>query len=203
MALPPEISTVTMTATLVDDQGNPLTGVVSLAPSLPQVVSASTDRIIELNQRLIQLDEYGGLATNLIPSDEDDIIPQGIVWSLTLPGESGAALQFTVPSDVTTADISQYVVMGSYRGEPQYLVGYRGPKGDRGDPGPTGPAGYDDTGLQTRVLALESAGLVRRLIYVGTTYPNRPTGVPAGYCEYVGPVQPTDWLTGDTWVEQV
>jgi hypothetical protein len=206
VALPVQISTVVVTATLVDDAGNPLQGVVTLTPSLSQIVSASTDRIIELAPRIIQLDEYGGLSTKMIPSDEADVAPHGVTWAMTLPGDSAPAFSFYVPSDVTEADISQYVITTSVREEPAYLIGYRGPKGDKGDPGPAGPAGYDDTALQGRVSALESAGFVRRLVYGATTpsqYPIRPVGVPAGYCEYVGPTEPTDWLTGDTWVEQV
>jgi len=36
--------------------------------------------------------------------------------------------------------------------------------------------------------------------YSGGAYPARPAGVPAGQVRYIGPVQPTDWLTNDEWV---
>lgn len=204
MALPNEISRVTMTGSLLDDAGNPLQGVVTLTPSVFQVVSPTTDTIIELQSRSLQLDQYGGFSVDLIPSDESDVLPSGTIWTLTLPGDTPASLQFTVPSDAgPSANVADYVV-GSYVGDlPQYLIGYRGPQGDKGDRGDPGPAGYDDTELTARVAALENAPLLRRLVYTGAFYPARPTNVPAGLVEYVGPTEPTDWLAGDTWVEQV
>lgn len=209
MALPSHVSQVTMTATLLDDQGDPLQGVVTLTPSLPQVKSINgelvptQDAVIQLLPRSIQLDEFGQLSVKLIPSNEPDIEPQGVIWTMMLPGEGAPTVDFYVPNDVSTGDISQYIIAGSYRQEPVYLVGYRGPKGDQGETGPTGPAGYDDTALSARVTVLENAGFLRRLIHDGVSYPARPAGVAAGFVEYVGPTEPTDWLTGDTWVEQV
>lgn len=203
MALPPEISTVLMTASLTDDRGEPLRGAVTLHPSHPQLVSPTADRIIELVPRSIQLDEYGSFTTPMIPAYEPDVKPHGIKWSLTLPGESGPSLSFSVPLDVEEADIAECVVELEDRDEPSYLFGYRGPKGDPGPRGDPGPSSYNDAPLQARVAALESAGFVRRVIHTGSAYPPRPFNVPAGYVEYVGPTEPTDWQTGDTWVEQV
>lgn len=192
-----------MTGTLVDDQGTPLQGAVTLTPSRNQVVSPTTDRVIHLQPRIIQLSQSGGFTADLIPSNESDITEKGVLWYLTLPNEPAPVLSFFVPNDVSTADISQCVVANPGPGEPTYLIGYRGPKGDEGEQGLPGPAGYDDAPLTARVVALETAGFLRRIIYTGFAYPARPAGVSAGYVEYVGPVQPTDWLTGDTWVEQV
>jgi hypothetical protein len=42
---------------------------------------------------------------------------------------------------------------------------------------------------------------ITRLTYSGSAYPARPAGLPAGRAEYVGPTQPTDWTSGDTWVD--
>lgn len=36
----------------------------------------------------------------------------------------------------------------------------------------------------------------------GTGYPARPVGAPGGAVTYTGPIQPTDWITGDKWVQQ-
>lgn len=41
---------------------------------------------------------------------------------------------------------------------------------------------------------------VTRVTHDGTNYAARPSGVPAGMAEYVGPTEPTSWLSGDTWV---
>lgn len=49
--------------------------------------------------------------------------------------------------------------------------------------------------------AQNEAQFVSRVRYVSGAYQTRPAGVAAGMCEYVGPTEPTSWLTGDTWVE--
>ncbi|MDR6867539.1 hypothetical protein J2Y69_002143 [Microbacterium resistens] len=36
---------------------------------------------------------------------------------------------------------------------------------------------------------------------VGHAYPARPSGAPGGAVTYLGPVQPTDWLPKDRWIE--
>ena len=53
-------------------------------------------------------------------------------------------------------------------------------------------------GHDSRVGSLESNSLTV-LIYASGAYPVRPS-VPAGHVRYVGPVQPTDWLSGDEWI---
>lgn len=61
--------------------------------------------------------------------------------------------------------------------------------------------GEIDAGLITE---LTQEGLdaqyVTRVTHNGSVYASRPAGVPAGMAEYVGPTEPTTWLTGDTWV---
>jgi hypothetical protein len=52
-----------------------------------------------------------------------------------------------------------------------------------------------------RTTASQDARYVSVLIYSGGAYPARPSGVPGGNVKYVGPVQPTTWLTGDEWVD--
>lgn len=38
------------------------------------------------------------------------------------------------------------------------------------------------------------------LVHTGTAYPPRPAGLAGGQVRYIGPVQPTDWLDNDEWV---
>jgi hypothetical protein len=47
------------------------------------------------------------------------------------------------------------------------------------------------------------ASVVNRVIYnyTSSAYPARPSGAAAGFVEYIGPVTPTDWVDGDTWVD--
>jgi hypothetical protein len=47
---------------------------------------------------------------------------------------------------------------------------------------------------------VDKTGLKRILYnYTTSSYPPRPSGVPAGMVQYQGPVIPTDWLIGDDW----
>lgn len=65
--------------------------------------------------------------------------------------------------------------------------------------------GYASLDANSKVPAAQLPANVYRLIYNtgSSSYAARPAiaVVPAGYAEYVGPVQPTDWLDGDTWVD--
>ena len=39
------------------------------------------------------------------------------------------------------------------------------------------------------------------IVYTGGAYPARPNGVAGGSVIYIGPVTPSDWLTGDIWLK--
>jgi len=39
------------------------------------------------------------------------------------------------------------------------------------------------------------------VVAVSGVYPARPSGVSAGHVQYVGPTQPTDWMTNDLWLK--
>lgn len=61
----------------------------------------------------------------------------------------------------------------------------------------------DVTSLQQTLTDLQASLDTKQtvLVHNGTAYPARPAGLAAGLAEYHGPTEPTDWLTGDTWVE--
>lgn len=62
-------------------------------------------------------------------------------------------------------------------------------------------AGTIDAGLVTPLTQIGLNGqFVTRVTHDGTNYAARPADVPAGLAEYVGPTEPTSWLSGDTWV---
>lgn len=56
--------------------------------------------------------------------------------------------------------------------------------------------------LDLRVLATGWIGSIslQVLVYASGAYPARPVGLPGGAVRYIGPVQPTDWLTNDEWI---
>lgn len=141
MALPPGISTVRMTGTLVDDSGTPRSGVVTLTPSTDLLVSAATDSIIPLVRRLIRLDENGQFYADLIPADEPLVQPHGVTWTMELPGDPTSTVTFMVPNGVASADIAAHITAISDQQTPQYLIGFRGIQGDTGAQGIQGPAG--------------------------------------------------------------
>lgn len=61
--------------------------------------------------------------------------------------------------------------------------------------------GIVDAGLVTELTQIGLNGqFVTRVTHDGTNYEARPADVPAGMAEYVGPTEPTSWLSGDTWV---
>lgn len=60
--------------------------------------------------------------------------------------------------------------------------------------------------VDTRLTAVEgsSSAIGMRVVSYNTgtsSYPARPSGVAAGLVEYIGPVQPSDWLTNDLWLK--
>jgi len=78
--------------------------------------------------------------------------------------------------------------------------------------GAPGPAPAYDANLDTLVAPIvEAATSATRaklgaafesvLIYASGAYPARPAGVPGGLVKYIGPVQPSDWLANDAWVD--
>lgn len=70
---------------------------------------------------------------------------------------------------------------------------------------PLGDTSWYDyaTSLDTELRAILAnySSAAHWVIWNGTAYPARPTGVPAGYVEYYGPSEPTTWLVGDHWTQ--
>lgn len=131
MALPAEISTCLMTATLLTDEGDPVEGSVFFTPSHDHVVSGPTNTVIELRRRSMVLDSTGSLAISFIASDEPDIRPMGLTWTMTVEN-TGTTLTFTVPLGLSTASIADYVIASPTPVLPEYLIGFRGPAGPPG-----------------------------------------------------------------------
>lgn len=83
-----------------------------------------------------------------------------------------------------------------------------------GPPGPPGESGHVITVTDSPPANLEEGALVydtddpgidgsefvMRVLYDGTPYPPRP---PVVYVEWVGPIEPDDWVEGDTWLREV
>lgn len=81
-----------------------------------------------------------------------------------------------------------------------------GPPGPRGEDGfliavsDEVPGGLVEGGIyyDTDDPGIDGSEFVMRVLYNGAPYPVRP---PVVYVEWVGPVQPTDAVDGDTWID--
>lgn len=129
MALPASITPCLMTGTFLDDQGNPVQGAVALEPSVPEVTSASGQAIIQLRDKMIQLDSNGSFAVALIPTDANLVTPSGVYWTLTaLTFEAPFSLTFTVPV-APSADITGFITSISPAGSTTVQIGPPGRAG--------------------------------------------------------------------------
>lgn len=118
-----------------------------------------------------------------------------------LPGSLGAG--DAGEGYLVTADSLLYVWDGSQFPPNGSGVELTGPKGDQGDPGATGDTGpKGDMGGQGPQGVAGPEGESGYLIYEDPGgYPARPT-VPGGVT-WVGPVEPTAIVDGDTWINNV
>ena len=62
-----------------------------------------------------------------------------------------------------------------------------------------GDIGAEPVGLSVATKDGLTATFVPVLVYASGAYPARPTG--AASAKYIGPVQPTNWLANDEWVD--
>lgn len=164
-----------MTGTLLDDAGNPLTGQIWISPSIPEVVSASTNVVIYLRPKNIQLDQTGSFTVPLICSTEAAIAPNGVTWTLSTTGPNSINLTFTVPNDQTTANVSNYITSIQSLSANQILIGYRGPQGVPGVASDSALAALINTAGSATRTALSSYYLPTSLLYVGPTAPVNPS----------------------------
>jgi hypothetical protein len=113
MTLPGEFNTCTMTGTVVNDQGLPLVGMCHIIPSVSQMATDGTATVVSLSTQTFMLDEFGGFSVTLISSEAGTGAPLDIVWILVLPSTNEnnvSTITFNVPSGVSEALLSQYVL---------------------------------------------------------------------------------------------
>lgn len=163
-----------MTGTLLDDAGNPLVGQIWLNPSVPELVSASTNVLIYLRPKNLQLDVTGSFSVPLICSSEAAIAPNGVTWTLSTTGANAINLTFTVPNDQTTANVSNYITGIQSLSSNQILIGYRGPQGVPGVASDSALAALiNATGNSTRA-ALDAGYVPTSRLYIGPSAPANP-----------------------------
>lgn len=174
MALPSGIQTCIMTGTLLDDAGNPLTGQIWLTPSMDQLVSASTNTLVFVKTKSLQLDATGSFTVPLICSSEASIAPSGVTWNLTTTNANPLNLTFYVPNDQTSANVSNYIIGISSLSQDAVLIGYRGPQGLPGVASDSALAALvNSAGSATRT-ALNTYYVPTSLLVISPTAPSSP-----------------------------
>jgi hypothetical protein len=200
----------------------PVTGSITFAPSVPvlyvqgvanptSVFPTATTYMLATDGTL--KDAQGRTGVYLLATDTAGINPPDWHWTATFNLNNGAArgtIIFKLSSG-ETVDLTDEVPLVT--GSDGVLI-VRGPKGDPGMAGIdwnqiTNKPDFSDVAVSGDYLSLENrptlTNVVRRVLYNDATssYPVRPAGVPAGFCEFIGPVEPTGWLIGDTWTPTV
>lgn len=113
----------------------------------------------------------------------------------------------TAPYTFSVGTVNPFLFRGTIAGDPNGTVpGAVGSVVYRSD-GAAGSTLYvKETGANTTsgwvAPSTSTAASFRVVTYAAGAYPARPstTVAPAGYVRYIGPSTPTDWLTGDEWV---
>lgn len=166
-----------MTGTLLDDAGNPLTGTISLTPSLDQLISASTGTAIYLTTKFYQLDTTGSFSVPLICSNEASIAPNGVTWTLSSlgPVDTDISMTFLVPNDQATANVSNYVVSVNVPPLNAILFGARGPRGADGVATDSALATLVNSAGSATRSALDSRYVPITQLVVSPTSPSSPS----------------------------
>jgi hypothetical protein len=108
MALPIDVSTVTVTGTYLTDDGVPADGSLIFTPSVATLRDPAYDTIIKLRQQRIDLDVTGSFSVALIATDDPDLIPIGWHYDVTerVEGNPQRVWVLQLPYTLTTIDIA-------------------------------------------------------------------------------------------------
>ncbi|MFE9865860.1 glycosyl hydrolase family 28-related protein [Streptomyces sp. NPDC005506] len=83
MALPANISTVTVFGRYIDFTGSPMQGTVTFTPSQKYVTDPSADVLIFSAPLVANLDDTGAFSIEIPATDDPDVIPDGFTWAVT------------------------------------------------------------------------------------------------------------------------
>ena len=108
MALPIDVSLVTVTGTYLTDDGVPADGSLIFTPSVATLRDPAYDTIIKLRQQRIDLDVTGSFSVALIATDDPDVVPVGWHYDVTERIESHPQRVWILqlPHTLVTIDIA-------------------------------------------------------------------------------------------------
>ncbi|MFE7899189.1 hypothetical protein ACFU3E_17000 [Streptomyces sp. NPDC057424] len=141
MALPPGLSTVTVTGTYKHPDGTPYSGRIIFRPEPDTLTSAVHDTLIVGGAEVV-LDNNGAFSISLLATDDPDVTPSGWTYRVTerwydAPGRS---YPLSLPAATPAVDLADVAPTAPAEGEyvvvtgPAGPAGPQGPKGDPGDP---------------------------------------------------------------------
>lgn len=126
MALTPNLTTVTVSGTYVDIQGNPIAGQVNFTPRAI-LTDASYNQIVIAKTISVTLDANGSFSATLPVTDDASLTPVnftysveeafvgGRIYDISIPSASASLnLADVVPSSASTGLSSTYVLLSAY-----------------------------------------------------------------------------------------
>jgi hypothetical protein len=126
MALTPDLTTITLTGSYVDIQGNPISGSVTFTPQ--SIIKDTDQNQIIINQTLTAtLDANGSFSIVLPITDDSDVAPQPFAYAVEEVFSGGRTFFITLPTDtpdpqdiadlapaVSATEAANYVTQAQY-----------------------------------------------------------------------------------------
>jgi hypothetical protein len=105
MAIPSNLSLVTVTGTYIDISGVPIAGQVKFTPRA--VLRNTTSNVILVNSTIVvTLDAYGSFSQTLVATDDADASPINFSYYVEEAFIGGRSFDILLPSAVTTVDLA-------------------------------------------------------------------------------------------------
>ena len=108
MALPTNITTVTLSGTYIDLQGNPIRGQVKFTPRTV-LVDADQDTILISASLTVSLDDYGSFTVVLPATDDPDTNPTGFTYKVEESFSGGRTFDIQLPKAQTVVNLADIV----------------------------------------------------------------------------------------------
>lgn len=105
MALPGNLTTVTVTGRYIDASGAAVRGSVTFTLDTPLLNAGASTYIIE-TEYTVALDATGSFAVNLPATNDPDVTPTGWTWTLTPNFDGADPITFALPTNLTSVDIT-------------------------------------------------------------------------------------------------
>lgn len=144
MALPPGLSTVTVTGVYKRPDGTAYKGRIVFQPE-PDVLTSATHGTLVIGDVEVVLDNDGAFSVSLLATDDPDVTPTGWTYRVTerwydTPGRS---YPLSLPAAAPTVDLADVAPTAPSEGEYVVVTGPIGPVGPQGPIGPAGPQGLE------------------------------------------------------------